>query len=92
MGLAELPALPLPRALASAGAVIADCRDPECDFDFLDRLHRAHPSLPVIMTTACWTYHLEAEARRREHLRLLRKPFDYDQLHDLLHRLSAPRS
>jgi DNA-binding NtrC family response regulator len=92
LDLAEPPALPLAQPLASSGAVIADCRGPVCDFVFVDLLHRAYPRLPIIMTTAHWTYHLDAEARRRDHLSLLRKPFDYDRLHDLLHRLSVPRT
>lgn len=89
IGFPAPPKLPLAQSLANTGAVIADCGGPLGDFVFVDLLHRTHPRLPIIMTTAHWTYHLDAEARRREHLSLLRKPFDYDRLHDLVHRLSA---
>jgi DNA-binding NtrC family response regulator len=80
-------ALPLPARLASVQVVIADCQGTPGGLSFADELHGAHPLLPMILTTASWTYHLATEAARRDYLRLLRKPLDYDELHDLVHRL-----
>ncbi len=52
---------------------------------FADRFHAAHPDVPVVMVTAYWTAHLEAEAaRRRAYLTLRRKPIDYDEIAGLL--------
>jgi DNA-binding NtrC family response regulator len=51
---------------------------------FADRFHAVHPEVPVVMVTAYWTAHLEAEAARRGYLTLRRKPIDYDEIARLL--------
>ncbi len=84
-------ALPLDGALANVAVVIADHPSDEVSFDFADRLVRAHPDLWLILTTAHWTEHLAAQAERRKNVSVLRKPFSYDRVHGLVHRLAVPR-
>jgi uncharacterized protein (UPF0332 family) len=89
---ANLPvALPLDPALADVSVVIADHPPGESSLDFADRLVRAHPGLRLILTTAHWTEHLAAQAARRTNVSLLRKPFSYEGVHDLVHCLGARR-
>lgn len=51
---------------------------------FADRFHGSHPGVPVVMVTAYWSDHLEAEVARRGFMRLCRKPVDYEDLARLL--------
>lgn len=84
-------ALPLAGALADVAVVIADHPPDDVSLDFADELVRAHPDLWLILTTAHWTEHLALQAERREKVSLLRKPFSYDRVHALVHRLAVPR-
>jgi DNA-binding NtrC family response regulator len=54
---------------------------------FADDFHGLHRDVPVVMLTAYWSQHLDGEVSRRQFLRLLQKPVDYFQLHDLIHSL-----
>ncbi|HSP97502.1 MAG TPA: response regulator [Candidatus Dormibacteraeota bacterium] len=56
----------------------------ENGLDFADRFHRSHPDVPVVMVTAYWSEHLDAEVERRGYLMLRRKPVDYEELARLL--------
>lgn len=59
--------------------------DGEDGLAFADRFHATHPEVPVVMVTAYWSDHLDAEvARRSAFLRLCRKPVEYDELVRLL--------
>jgi len=58
--------------------------DGENGLDFADRFHRSHPQVPVVMVTAYWSDHLDAEVERRGYLTLRRKPVDYEELARLL--------
>lgn len=51
---------------------------------FADRFHASHPAAPVVMVTAFWSDHLDAEIARRDFILLRRKPVDYDDLTRLL--------
>src|SRR5689334_6467813 len=53
-----------------------------------DEFHYQHPNIPFVLITAYWSQHLESAAAQRKFLHLCRKPFDYDQLHSLLVKLS----
>ena len=46
--------------------------------------HRSHPEVPVVMVTAYWSDHLDAEIERRGDPTLQRKPVDYEELARLL--------
>ena len=86
-GTAELPPL---AALGTVGMIIIDYQLAEDNgLRFADWFHAAHPTVPIVLITAYWTHHLEAEIRARKFLHLLRKPFDYHLLHDLVHQLPA---
>jgi len=58
--------------------------DGEDGLSFADRFHLTHPRVPVVMLTAYWSTHLEAEIARRDFIILRRKPIDYDELARLL--------
>ena len=58
--------------------------DGEDGLTFADRFHATHPGVPVVMVTAYWSDHLDAEVARRNYLLLRRKPVDYDDLARLL--------
>ncbi|MBX3026761.1 response regulator [bacterium] len=58
--------------------------DGENGLDFADRFHDTHPDVPVVMVTAYWSAHLDAEVERRGYLQLRRKPVDYEELARLL--------
>lgn len=51
---------------------------------FADRFHATHPDVPVVMVTAYWSDHLDAEVARRSFMRLCRKPVDYDELAQMI--------
>ena len=78
------------QALSTIGLAILDYQLANGDgIRFADRLHAVHPEIPIILITAYWTDYLEAQIKVRDFLHLVRKPFDYCQLHDLAHQLSA---
>jgi DNA-binding NtrC family response regulator len=64
-----------------------------CDFDmpgenglsFADRFHRARPHVPVILVTAYQARGIAPRAVARPSLTVLSKPFEYEEIHDLLH-------
>lgn len=73
--------------LGDIGAVITDDQMPgEDGLTFTDRFHAERPNVPVVMVTAFMTHYLEAQLALREFMRALRKPFDYEELLDLLKR------
>lgn len=80
-------------ALASVQAVISDYQLPneENGLAFADAFHASHPEVPVVLITAYWSQYLATEAERRRYLHLCRKPVDYEELHELLHRVSGTR-
>jgi DNA-binding NtrC family response regulator len=80
-----------PTSLAAAHLVITDYQMADVDgITFADTVHKQRPDLHVVLVTAYWTVDMEAEiAARRAFLRLCRKSLDYDELHDLVHRLAS---
>lgn len=51
---------------------------------FADRFHATHPGVPVVMTSAYCSTHLESEVAARPFMTLRRKPIDYEELAVLL--------
>ena len=51
---------------------------------FVDRFHRSHPKVPVVMVTAYSSHHLDAEVAARPFMSLRRKPVQYEELARLL--------
>lgn len=51
---------------------------------FARRFHAAHPSVPVLLVTICCTPPLDGSF-----VSVLSKPFAYDQLHEIVHALTA---
>lgn len=87
-GIHELPPLP---TLDRVRAVVTDFDMPGIDgLAFADLFHSAHPSIPIIMTTAYSTPQLEADIAKRDFMALLSKPFDYGDLQALLGQLVIP--
>lgn len=83
--------LPELEALAAVDVVLADYQLPgESGLDFADRFHARRPAVPMILMTAHCSHDLEAKVARRPYLRLLRKPFDYDELLSLVTALAGP--
>jgi DNA-binding NtrC family response regulator len=79
---AELPPL---TSFVEVSVLITDYQmSGEDGLALADRFHEAHPRAPVFMITSYWTEHLEAEARARRYLTLLRKPLDYEELLGML--------
>jgi len=64
--------------------IIADDIAGEGALTFADRFHQVHPKVPVVMLTAFLTDYLEVQLAIRRFMRVLRKPFDYEVLVDLL--------
>lgn len=91
---ADPPQLTALQGVSNIGVVILDYHlaDYGSGIRFADRLHAAHPRIPIILITADWTDYLEAQVEARDFLHLVRKPFDYFQLHDLAHRLATGMS
>jgi DNA-binding NtrC family response regulator len=83
----EVPAL---STLAEVSVVVTDYEMPGSDgLGFADRVHTARPSLPVVILTANRQGPLVTDAATRSFVHLVYKPVDYQQLHQLLHTLSA---
>ncbi len=75
--------------LEGIALVLTDYQPSERGLAFADAFHAVHPTTPIVLVTAFWSHHLEAELARRNFLVMLRKPFDYDDLHELVHRLAG---
>jgi FixJ family two-component response regulator len=68
------------------GAVLDYQLGGENGLSFADRLNRARPHVPIVLATAVPQLHLEsAVSKRSGFLALLRKPFQYETLLQLLH-------
>lgn len=78
----ELPSLD---SMGEVTALITDYQMAEQDgIALADRFHARYPNTVIVLITAYWSAHLDAEAARRKYLHLCRKPFDYDDLQALL--------
>lgn len=85
--------IPVNGKLSSVDVLISDYEMPgESGFSFVDRFHGKHPEVPIILVTAHHTGVVTAEAARRPFLKVVWKPLQYDDVHDLLHRLTASES
>jgi CheY-like chemotaxis protein len=83
-------ALPPLESLAPPSLLITDYQMPgEDGLRLAKRLHAVHPNVPVIIVTAYWTEHLDAEANGLGFVTVHRKPCDYFDFHDLVHRLAG---
>jgi CheY-like chemotaxis protein len=79
-------ALPRLEALASVDAVLIDYQPAGDWLRLARRFHRLHPRVPIVLATAQWAPPLERAARNIGSV--VCKPIDYDELHELLHRLT----
>lgn len=87
-GVHELPPL---AKLTEVKAVVTDYDMPGTDgLAFAEQFHAVHPDTPIIVVTAYSTPELEADLATRTYLSVLRKPFDYDDLHELLGQIVLP--
>jgi two-component system nitrogen regulation response regulator GlnG len=85
--------LPEDAALAEIGLLISDYEMPgENGFTFIDRFHRSRPEVPVVLITAYQTETVSTQVGVRPFLRVLWKPFQYDDLHTLIHDLCSGSS
>jgi DNA-binding NtrC family response regulator len=83
-------ALPPLATLPEVTIVVTDYEMPGSDgLALADAFHETRPQVPIVLVTAQWNSILRAQAAARDFLEVRRKPFDYDELHALLHRLSA---
>jgi len=81
--------LPAYETLGHVGLVVTDYEMPgKNGFELADAFRAAHPDIPVVLITGLHSRSVEAEAARRDFVHLLFKPVDYDQVHDLIHRLA----
>lgn len=79
-----------PRAvLEQARIVVTDYQMADIDgLTFADSVHASAPRTVIVLATAYWSVEIEAEIAARAYVSLCRKPLDYDELHQLLHRLA----
>jgi DNA-binding NtrC family response regulator len=83
----EVPPL---TALGEVTVVVTDYDMPGTNgLTFADTFHAVYPNVPIIMVTGVCTKSLETQAAARGFVSLLRKPIQYDQLHDLLYQTSS---
>ncbi|HEX7406295.1 MAG TPA: response regulator [Candidatus Binatia bacterium] len=76
-------------ALGEIRVVVTDYDMPGTDgLAFADKVRATYPGVPIIMVTGCCTVNLEDLAAARG-VCLLRKPLEYEILHNLLHRLPS---
>lgn len=66
------------------GAVVDYHLEGENGLRFADRLNRARPDVPIVLSSSMPELHLESAVERRSFLSLLRKPFQYERLLELL--------
>jgi DNA-binding NtrC family response regulator len=86
-GLAEIPfngSVPPPHVLISDYEMSR-----ENGFFFIDRFHERHLEVPVILVTAHQTNDVAAEAAKRGFLEVVWKPFEYNQIHAIVHHLAG---
>jgi DNA-binding NtrC family response regulator len=82
---ATAAAMPPLDSLDDIALLITDYHVPgENGLAFADRFHAAHPEIPVLMITAYWSRQLEIQAGARRFIRLMRKPIDYEEIHELV--------
>jgi DNA-binding NtrC family response regulator len=78
-----------PAELAAAHVVVTDYQMAEIDgLTFADSVHAVRPDAAIVLATAYWTVEIEATVAARGFVQLCRKPMDYDDLHELVHRLA----
>jgi DNA-binding NtrC family response regulator len=83
--------VPEPSALQAGSVLVTDYQLGSGDgLGFAQRFHAVHPGAPVIVVTAYASAHLTQAAAALPYLSVLRKPLLYDELHELIHRRSAP--
>jgi CheY-like chemotaxis protein len=61
----------------------------EDGLSFARRFNAAYPGIPIILVTAYASDHLIQTAAAMPDVTVLRKPLQYEDLHDVLHRKSA---
>ena len=86
--IAEMPPI---TELGTFAAVISDYHlsgGSEDGLSFAKRYHAIYSDVPIIMITAYSSGELEQAVAQAPYLSLMRKPIDYDELHQLLHDLS----
>lgn len=59
---------------------------------YADAFHRAHAQVPVILLTAYRSKVLEQEVAARNFVRIVTKPVNYEQFHDLITALLATKT
>jgi len=75
----------LQRALV---VVVTDYQMAETDgLTFADNVHAVWSQAAIVLATAYWTVEIEAAVAARSFVALCRKPVDYDDLHELMHRM-----
>ena len=68
-----------------AAIIVADYQmEPVDGIRFADTVHLMYPRIAIIIVSAYTTADLERHVARRDWVRLCRKPFDYDGLHDMV--------
>jgi len=73
--------------LADIGVLVIEYEmGSENGLTFADSFHRLRPHVPVVLVTGYCTHHLKEQIAARDFVQLRCKPFDYDELHRLLHR------
>jgi DNA-binding NtrC family response regulator len=79
-------AVPANENLPPVHLLICDYDMPgENGFSFADRFHKARPQIPVIVVTAYRASGIASRAATRPFVNVLWKPFEYEEIHDLLH-------
>lgn len=79
---ADLPPI---NTLGKVSAVISDYQMGNQDGLVLaDEFHAVYPSIPIVLVTAHWSHHLDAEVAKRKFVHLRRKPLDYEDLRAVL--------
>jgi len=82
--------IPAPETMATVGVLLSADESPlRSILGFVDRFHILYPTVPAILLAAFVSVELENEVRERPFVHLLRKPVDYENLHQLVCRLST---
>jgi DNA-binding NtrC family response regulator len=87
--IAELPPL---AEIPAPAAMITDYQlgTGEDGLSLAHRFSAAHPGVPVILVTAFHSDYLAQAVAATPHLSLLRKPLQYEELHEILHQRTTP--